>query len=255
MTTDPKAAQTVGSDHFSPKPAPAFERLARIEGQSNFLSLLAGIEAGPDTTEDMGALAFTRAAGCVPEALEAHVAMSILYRLPLMSLVWGLLREQLNPAEKDWPWMQGCVADAFLLTREGHCKPSGVRAKQFKVRKQEYLVTRSFAKGIFDALVVDSLRAFRAAIRREPGTTGYSHTQEGWEQKPGGTGNCHRRPKSPNPDDPSSEGFTYQPPGMRERLGFDDRNNKPGPVLTLYGEEAEAHCAKFPSHTKRPHSL
>ncbi len=134
---------------FDPSRKPAVERLAVIEGQSNFLSILAGIEAGPDTTEDMGALSFARRRGCVPEVLEAWVAQSGLYRLPLMSIVYRAVLSEFKPDDKDLPWIQGAIADAFLLLRYGECKPLNVRAKQFKTDISAYSAMRKVAHGVF----------------------------------------------------------------------------------------------------------
>ena len=148
---------------FDNSPAPAIERLARIEGQSNFLSLLVGIEAGPDTTEDMAAQSFARARGAVPEVLEAQVAQSGMYRRPIMSMVFRAICNELRPKETDRPWMQGAVADAFLILRYGKCKGSQERAKQFKVRREPYLVIRKMATGVFSQLLADAEREFRRA--------------------------------------------------------------------------------------------
>ncbi len=150
---------------FDTKPAPAVERLARIEGQSNFLSLLAGIEAGPDTTEDMAALAFSRARGCVPEALEAYVAQSSLFRLPLMSLLFEVIRSEWKPKAADYPWIQGAIADAFLLVQRGDCKGSGRRSRRFKVRTEVYLAMRKLAQGVFLEMIANAERQWYAARR------------------------------------------------------------------------------------------
>jgi hypothetical protein len=172
------------SDLYDPNPAPAIERLARIEGQSNFLSLLAGVEAGPDTTQDMAALAFSRAWGATPEVLEAWVAQSGLYRWPLMSMCYARLDSQLHFPEKDRPWVQGAVADAFLLLRYGQfrpaiegkrkarpgAKPVETRAKQFRVDKSAYGAMRNCAAGEFEQIRAEAHSAWTAArsIRQSP---------------------------------------------------------------------------------------
>lgn len=151
---------------FDPNPAPAVERLARIEGQSNFLSLMAGIEAGPDTTEDMAALAFSRASGGVPEALEAYYAQSRLFRLPLMSLLFACIQQDWKPPTKDYPWIQGAIADAFLLVQRGECKGVGRRARKFKTDAAVYAAMRKLAQGVFSELIANSERAWCAARLR-----------------------------------------------------------------------------------------
>jgi hypothetical protein len=148
---------------FDSKPAPSIERLARIEGQSNFLSLLDGTEAGPDTTEDMAALSFARSRGVVPEVLEAHFAQSGMYKRPLLSMVFRALCAELHPHMGDYPWMQGAVADAFLILRYGRCKCAQDRAKQFRVSKEVYLVIRKAASGAFSQLLADAEREWRRA--------------------------------------------------------------------------------------------
>jgi hypothetical protein len=151
------------ADVFDSKPAPAVERLARIEGQSNFLSLLAGIEAGPDTTEDMAALAFSRGRGAIPEALEAHVAQSTLFKAPLMSLLFEVIQRDWEPPKKDYPWIQGAIADAFLLLQRGECKASAYRSRRFKVGKAPYLAMRNLAHGVFSEMIANAERAWYAS--------------------------------------------------------------------------------------------
>ena len=123
----------VAKDIFEPSNPDPIERLARIEGESNFFSLLAGIETGKDTTQDMAALSFARTRGCVPEVLETYVAQSGFWQRPLMSALFAVLCDELHPKEADKAWMRGAVADAFLMVRYGHCKPGILRAKKFKI--------------------------------------------------------------------------------------------------------------------------
>jgi hypothetical protein len=154
----------------------AIESLGRIEGESNFSSLLAGIEAGRDTTQDMGACAMARSSGCIPEVLEAYVAQSKFYRLPLMSMVFKAIvaelrsctpRSQRDKLEsrliRDRAWMQGAVADAFLLLRYGHCKSLSQRAKHFEVDHDAYAAIRKVAHGIFNTLRADAERLWKIA--------------------------------------------------------------------------------------------
>lgn len=152
---------------FASSQPPAVERLSRIEGQSNFLSILAGIEAGADTTEDMGALSFARARGCVPETLEAWVAQSVLFKLPLMSIVYRAVVTEMKPADKDLPWVRGAIADAFLLLSRGECKPLNVRAKSFKTDISAYSAMRKVAQGVFAGMVDRAETEFRRARKSE----------------------------------------------------------------------------------------
>lgn len=134
---------------FDATPRPAVERLARIEGQSNFLSMLQGVEVGPDTTEDMGALSFARRFRCVPETLEAQVAQSVLFKLPLQSMVYKAVVSEFKPPDKDLPWVRGAIADAFLLLSRGECKPYKVRAKNLHVNGEAYAAMRKTAYSVF----------------------------------------------------------------------------------------------------------
>lgn len=157
------------SEFFTHEPPARVERLARIEGQSNFLSLLAGIEAGPDTTEDMAASSFARFNhGVVPETLEVHIAKSDLFKWPLMSMVFtsivaNLERKGGKIKARDKPWMQGAVADAFLLLRDGKCKYHKDRAKQFRVDHEAYGAFRKLAESEFQSLKDDAETAWEEA--------------------------------------------------------------------------------------------
>lgn len=137
-------------------PAPAVERLARIEGQSNFLSLLAGIEAGPDTTQDMAALGLIRRR-CIPESLEAYWAGSRLYRDALCRLVLDALAGELGAIkERDRVWAKAAVLDAFELFVAGRCSPAQARARQFKVDNHAFQALRKAAHGVFVRLEGDA---------------------------------------------------------------------------------------------------
>lgn len=212
---------------FDNRPAPAMERLARIEGQSNFISLLAGIEAGKDTTQDVAALAFARTKGCIPEVLEAHVAKSLLFKLPLMSLVFKAISEVLEPGEKDISWIQGAVADAFFLLRDGYCNSIKERAKRFRVNESAYAAARSLANGVFNSLLDQAIRKWHQSLARETPSyrqdvsTERSNTIDGHYCKP------VLRPEGSN----SMGGYEAKAVGINDRLGWDEREAcKPAPV-------------------------
>lgn len=139
---------------FSTDPPHPCERLARIEGQSNFLGLLSGSEAGPDTTEDMAALAMSRAEGAVPEALEIRWSGSIRHKLAFCQMVFDLL----SPADKDRTWTRAAILDGFQLFREGCCAEAQAKARLFKVRKEDYLAVRKFAERTMLAVAMDAER-------------------------------------------------------------------------------------------------
>lgn len=127
------------------------ERLARMEGQSNFLSLLAGVEAGPDTTQDAAALAFIRT-DAPPELLEAKWAGSQLYRPAICQLVFDVMDEAGDVKDGDRLWVKAAILDAFALFSTGVC-PVGVRrARRFKARTEAYYATRKFALAMLQSM-------------------------------------------------------------------------------------------------------
>jgi hypothetical protein len=241
---------------YDPKPPPAIERIAGVEGQSNFISLLAGIEAGPDTTQIMGTLGLTRSAGAIPEVLEAHYAKSTLYKLPLMSMVFMLLVRQYAPAEKEWPWMQGAVADAFMILRDGKCAGVKIRARKYRVDEQAYAAVRKVSEGIIWDIFGKARASYYRAKRSTTDSPGFRHSHHVGEQAGDfvqGWG-CYVTPPRTGHD--TDRALTLAISGHTDRLGYDERSDKPGPVLTLYGAEAEAHCRAYPGQTsKRPYSL
>ena len=159
----------IAKEVFEPSNPDPIERLARIEGESNFSSLLAGIEAGKDTTQDMAALAFSRSSGCLPEVLETFVAQSGIWKRPLMSALFAAIRDELKPDPSDFDWIRGAVADAFLLVRHGHCKTGSLRARKFGVSKDAYYTMRKLAYGVFVLEIDRATQAWERSrgIRRE----------------------------------------------------------------------------------------
>lgn len=137
--------RTLGDD--PPHPC---ERLARAEGQSNFLSLLAGVEAGPDTTEDMAALAFCRRlGGDLPEILEARWGGSTLYRNQICQRVFESIQVMgTGVRPEDRIWVKGSILDAFELFGGRYPDTGKRRARALKVRYEDYLATRKFAEGL-----------------------------------------------------------------------------------------------------------
>lgn len=137
------------SDYFDKsKPHPC-ERLARIEGQTNYWRLLAGVEEGADTTEDMGALSFARSSGSPPELLEAYWGGSKLHRRELCLMAFRAI-DTLGRGirDKDRIWTLGAVIDGF----DRFCgirRSAKVRAEHFKARREDYLATRKLAEGMF----------------------------------------------------------------------------------------------------------
>lgn len=247
------------SGHYDNRPTPLIERLARIEGGSNFESLLRGIEAGPDTTELMGALGFARSAGATPEVLEAHVAQSGLFSLPIMSLVFWSIVAETGAESKEWPWMQGAVADAFNELRYGPkgVKPLAERARSFKVRTDVYAVMRRVSGRVIDEYLSHARARFHVAMRRETDSPGIRHSDsgEGGKYFVQGQNGCYRATPLGHDDDGNPVGLDTRGIGISDRLGYDVRNDAPGPVLTLYGGEAEDHCRKYPAQSFRPQSF
>lgn len=157
------------SEFYDPRPPHPCERLGRLEGQSNFLSLLAGVEAGPDTTDDVGALSFARrAGGGPPELLEARWGQSILYRQQLCQIVFDVIDDMgRGVAVKDRIWTKAAVFDGFELFGGRQPASGRARAKQFKARYEDYLATRKLAEGVLTALTGEVQRRWLRARFRE----------------------------------------------------------------------------------------
>lgn len=219
------------NDLWNATPAPAIEQIAKIEGQSNFLSLLAGVEAGPDTTETMATLAFSRCRGAIPEVLEAHVAQSTLFKLPLMSIVFEAVKKEFSPEEKDYGWIQGAIADAFQLLRAGRCKPQKGRAKRFKVKEAAYSSMRQLAHGVLLEMLNRADRAWKKARARQTPADRHTQNVEGPRQYQMAPGCYYARPL-PTDQDNETPGFDTRGIGVTDRLGWDDRNAAPGPCLS-----------------------
>jgi hypothetical protein len=175
---------TLLNDLWNASKPPAVERLARIEGQSNFLSMLQGVEVGPDTTEDMGALSFARLRGCIPETLEAQVAQSTLFKLPLMSIVYRSVISEFGPPERDLRWIRGAIADAFLLLSRGECKPAAQRARRFKVDRHAYAAMRKIAHGVLLEMADRAERAWKSARQSTREIPSNRHNESGRGQFP-----------------------------------------------------------------------
>jgi hypothetical protein len=251
---------------FDPSKPDAIELIARIEGSGNFYSLMAGIEAGPDTTGVMGALAFSRLKGAIPEVLEAHVAQSLMFRLPLQTMAFGAICEHLKPKWNDYGWIRGAVADAFQIVRRGECLPLHIRAKRFHVGHEVYGAMRKAAHGIFSTILNDAIAEFKRARRSGSETPGICQAENERGQKTpmelARMGSYRASPArlSDGSDDPY--GHCEAPDDSAGRaIGFaDDRGwNKAeaarvSTVLTLHGQEAAQHCERFPSQSSR-HSL
>lgn len=151
-------------EHWDDSPPHPCERLARMEGQSNFLSLLAGVEAGPDTTEDAAALSFARARSPAPmEVLEAKWAASQLYRPAICQLVFDVMDEAGDVKERDRLWVKAAILDAFRLFTTGHAPIGTDRARQFKTRTDAYYATRKFALSMLQSMANEAERFWIAA--------------------------------------------------------------------------------------------
>lgn len=143
--------------YWDTSPPHPCERLARMEGTSNFLGLLSGQEAGPDTTEDAAALAMCRTAGGVPEALEARWAGTQRDKVALCHMVYDTLPKV---ADKDRTWTKAAILDGFYLFsgERGRVRDHRERAKTFKVRHDDYHTVRKYAERLLTNLANDSER-------------------------------------------------------------------------------------------------
>lgn len=156
------------TDYFDPyKPHPC-ERLARITGQTNYWRLLAGIEEGADTTEDMAALSFARRNGIAPpELLEAYWGGVQMFRMDLCQLVFNAIEAAGSGVRaKDRVWTKAAILDAFaLFTGQEHQLPRH-RAAQYKVRLEDYIAARKLAEGFMYHFAGDiQPRWIRARLR------------------------------------------------------------------------------------------
>lgn len=251
------------AEYYDNSPAPAIERIARIEGQTTFTQMLIlfGVDVAKDTTEVMAALSFARSKGCVPEALEAHVAQTSAFKLPLMSMTFSAIRDYMRIKPKDYPWVQGAVADAFLLVRSGvykgppklsdiaktrrklyqemraRCpKNYKVRARQFGVGNDPYLAMRNLAEGVLWNLVGTAQSAWYKSRGRVGGDNSYTTNTEWITRSEMSARGHHVAPKLTPSGPESMSGYEAKAPGMRDRLGWDDRNDIPGPVTTLQAQ-------------------
>lgn len=154
--------------YFDPSRPHPCERLARITGQTNYWRLLAGIEAGADTTEDMAALSFARRNGIAPpELLEAYWGGVQSFRIELCQYIFNAIEEAGSGIrDKDRVWTKAAILDAFdLFTGQPHNLPRH-RAAQHKVRLEDYIATRKLAEGFLYRFAGDiQPRWIRARLR------------------------------------------------------------------------------------------
>jgi len=156
---------SIPADIYSAAPPHPCERLGRITGQSNFLSLLAGVEAGADTTQDMAALAMARRRG-IPEMLEAYWGGSRLHRWAICQIVFDAIHAISRIKDRDRIWVKGSILDAFDLVTTGECPVGRTRAKQFRVDHDAYHSSRKLAESLFRQLIEDVQPGYvRARLR------------------------------------------------------------------------------------------
>lgn len=234
-------------EFYSTKPPAAIERLARIEGESNFNSMLMGVEAGRDTTQDMAGLAMSRrwvGHPFGPELLETHVSQSTMFRLPIMTVVFRAILAEGKIRESDYPWIQGAIADAFALIRVGWCKTLGNRARSFHVDISAYSATRKLAHGVMLGILDRAETEWKNARfgygnkERKSENTGKWHSGFGIrERNYGPASETERRAIGSYTARPffSAESDSIQPLdtrgiGIKDNLGWNDRNAAPGPV-------------------------
>ena len=142
-------------EFYDESPPHPCERLARLEGQSNFLSLLAGVEAGPDTTEDAAALGFIRRGDIPPEMLEARWCGSQLYKPAICQLVFDVMDEAGDVKDGDRLWVKAAILDAFALFTTGVCPIGRHRARRFRVGHDPFYAARKFALAMMQAMAHD----------------------------------------------------------------------------------------------------
>ena len=141
------------------------ERLARMEGASNFLSLLAGVEQArtrrrmpPPCLSPVASLQCRRGAG-------GSLGASQLYRPAICQL--GVRRDgrSRRREERDRLWVKASILDAFRLFTTGHAPIGTDRARQFKTRTDAYYATPKFALSMLQSMANEAERYWIAAVR------------------------------------------------------------------------------------------
>lgn len=232
------------------------ERLARIEGQSNFTSLLAGVEAAADTTEDMAALAFSRH-GCIPEILETHVSQTTMHRLALCEAVFAAICEELKPKQKDAKWVMCAVWDAVGRLRTGKQPSRDARAKQLHVNKDDFDTVRKLAYQILLAELDKAERLWKRArfgwgknTPRKWHSQGTPRTYS--ERRAIGTYIQPALMASDEANESHNGAIDTHGVCMADRLGWDVRHAAPGPVTVSPAQPPAAAHAKADVVTAAP---
>lgn len=146
----------MNNDLWGTAPPHPCERLAKMGGQSNFLSLLAGCEAGPDTTEDAAALSFCRKDGVLPEALEARWGGCEIYKRSLCQLVFDSLERSEPIEDQDRIWVKRAILDGYAVFAGTPYSSGKGTAKALGVRLQDFMATRKYAARFLLVLAMDA---------------------------------------------------------------------------------------------------
>jgi hypothetical protein len=135
--------------HERPHPC---ERLARMEGQTNFWLAFGGSEAGTDTTMDAAALAFAERRSGIPAAVMlAYWGGSTSARYALATCV---LQAMIGAGAKFGESERGArraVLDALDVFGGRDIGPLAERAKRHRMRHEDYSALLKLATGILHA--------------------------------------------------------------------------------------------------------
>ena len=147
---------------YDTSPPDSGELFAWTAGQTNWVDLATGRARDFISTDNaMAALAYSRQHGSDigPEVLEAYWAGCNIHRWTICQQVLEALLYEIPEVEKldSVLWVKGAILDAFDYFRTSHCPPAQLRARRFRVRKQDYLVVRALAERV--------LRAFESHAR------------------------------------------------------------------------------------------
>lgn len=155
--------------HSYERPHPC-ERLARLEGETNYWLAFGGSEAGSDTTMDAGALAIAeRRCGVPAHVLLAYWCGSRVARYALATCVWHALLASgarfFTGSSERGP--RGAVLDAVDMFRGRDIGALSNRAKLRGMRHEEYSALLKLSGGILHGWMGEIQPEWIAARFRE----------------------------------------------------------------------------------------
>ena len=135
--------------HERPHPC---ERLARLEGETNYWLVFDGSEAGSDTTMDAGALAFAeRRSGIPAGVLLAYWGGSPHARYALATCLLHAIGARGMTSDGSLRAARGIILDAVDVFRGVDIGALGARAARRGIRHEDYAALFKLAGGILHA--------------------------------------------------------------------------------------------------------